>query len=150
MFLGDGGAKFIGFIQIVSAIGILESLPRAESFTWQHFMLMALFILPVLDVIRVAIHRMSHGQSPFNADKKHLHHLVISMGYTHMKSTVLIVVLHISIIAVFTTVSDIIGLLAAAVGAFVSFILLIQVLKLNKGLQKWQREIRKMEKYEHF
>jgi UDP-GlcNAc:undecaprenyl-phosphate/decaprenyl-phosphate GlcNAc-1-phosphate transferase len=145
MFLGDGGAKFIGFIQIVSAIDLLAQIPHPTGFQAGHFLLMGIFILPVLDVVRVAMHRWSRGNSPFSADRKHLHHLVIGMGYSHMRSTTLLAFTHVALIAGFTALATQVNLIFAAIGVFLLFIAIIQLLKVNKGLLKWQREIHKME-----
>jgi hypothetical protein len=37
-------------------------------------------LVPCMDVVRVYLHRVRHGQSPFLPDKNHIHHKLIACG----------------------------------------------------------------------
>lgn len=44
----------------------------------------AAILVPMLDLV-MAVRRVSKGQSPFAADKMHLHHRLLSLGHTHRR-----------------------------------------------------------------
>ena len=52
----------------------------------------------MLDLVMAIIRRLSKGQSPFAADKMHLHHRLLQMGHTHRK-VVLVLYLWVSVVA---------------------------------------------------
>jgi UDP-GlcNAc:undecaprenyl-phosphate GlcNAc-1-phosphate transferase len=70
LFLGDGGsyglATFIGFVALLTA-----NQPRAHASSDQ---IALVFLLPVIDMIRLMITRLARRQSPFAGDRDHLHH----------------------------------------------------------------------------
>ena len=52
---------------------------------------LAVMSVPVFDTLRVMSTRMYRGLSPFHADRTHLHHLYIEMGFSHVGAAVSIV-----------------------------------------------------------
>jgi hypothetical protein len=55
--------------------------------------------LPVLDLIRVVVTRLANGKAVFQADRNHLHHIIIDkMGKSHAFTAGLLFVIHLSII----------------------------------------------------
>lgn len=70
MFLGDTGSVFIGFL-----IGVLAIISGGKVAT--AFLVLA---IPFLDAIVVFFSRIIHHQSPFTADRRHLHHRFLAMG----------------------------------------------------------------------
>jgi len=44
----------------------------------------------LVDTLRVFIVRAYNGQSPFTADKNHLHHRILLFGFNHAKTVLLI------------------------------------------------------------
>lgn len=93
MFIGDGGTLVMGLVISSFVIRTLQSDSLVERYFNQErislvaFSLAALSI-PVFDTVRVMGARMVRGHSPFKPDKTHLHHLFISMGYSHIGTTV--------------------------------------------------------------
>ena len=60
-------------------------------------------ILPLFDTIRVFFTRMLRGHSPFQPDRRHIHHLLIDYGFSHMRATGLLVFISMNfIVLVFT------------------------------------------------
>ena len=47
----------------------------------------SLFILPLFDTIRVFSIRIAQGKSPFKADRQHIHHRMLELGFSHLQST---------------------------------------------------------------
>ena len=93
MFIGDGGTLVMGVVISSFVIRTLQSDSLVERYFNQDrislvaFSLAALSI-PVFDTVRVMGARIVRGHSPFKPDKTHLHHLFISMGYSHIGTTV--------------------------------------------------------------
>lgn len=78
LFLGDGGsyglATFIGFLALITA-----GSPHLRTASDQ---VALIFLLPVLDMVRLTVARLARGQSPFVGDRDHLHHhLLAAFGW---------------------------------------------------------------------
>ncbi len=86
IFMGDGGAYFIGFtLAGVGAIGLVKSL--AVTAVLLPYLILA---VPIIDMSVVIISRLSQGRSPFLADKRHLHHRLLKAGVSQ-RMTVLFI-----------------------------------------------------------
>jgi UDP-N-acetylmuramyl pentapeptide phosphotransferase/UDP-N-acetylglucosamine-1-phosphate transferase len=94
IFMGDSGSLVIGVFVCILAIKMIEfPIQKLDSF-WVHVskpvFAIAALIYPLLDTLRVFITRALKGQSPFNADRNHLHHKLIDCGYSHVKTVMII------------------------------------------------------------
>lgn len=94
IFMGDSGSLVIGLFVCILAIKMIEfPIQKLDSF-WVHVskpvFAIAALIYPLLDTLRVFITRALKGQSPFNADRNHLHHKLIDCGYSHVKTVLII------------------------------------------------------------
>ncbi|HSX42319.1 MAG TPA: MraY family glycosyltransferase [Candidatus Saccharimonadales bacterium] len=70
-FLGDTGSVFLGFL-----IGVMAIISGGKVAT--AFLVLA---IPFLDAIVVFGSRLIHRQSPFKADRRHLHHQLLKLGF---------------------------------------------------------------------
>lgn len=70
IFLGESGSTFIGFI-----LGVLAVLSGAKIAT-----ALLVMAVPIIDVAWAIVRRIFHGQSPFHADRGHIHHLLLVAG----------------------------------------------------------------------
>lgn len=89
IFMGDGGAYFMGFtLAAVGVIGVVKSVTTAA-------VLLPYLILavPILDMSAVILDRIRSGRSPFTADKRHLHHRLLKAGLSHRLTVLFIYVL---------------------------------------------------------
>ncbi len=89
MFIGDGGSLMLGAMMMVAVFGVLDKKSPCSALADESGMGLVAFTLavlniPVFDTLRVMTMRMLRGNSPFNPDKTHLHHLFIEMGYSHV------------------------------------------------------------------
>ena len=91
IFMGDTGSLLIGLISAIMAVNFIEvnkfthaSSPFIYSAPALTF---AILIGPIFDTLRVFILRISKGVSPFTADRNHIHHRVLRLGFTHMQTT---------------------------------------------------------------
>jgi UDP-GlcNAc:undecaprenyl-phosphate GlcNAc-1-phosphate transferase len=99
--MGDSGSGFLGFS--LAVLSIMSATKAAALFS----MLVPIIILavPIFDTAFAIIRRLMSGKSPFEADKKHLHHRILDKGYSNRNATLIIygVTIILSIIAVIST-----------------------------------------------
>lgn len=94
IFMGDSGSMFLGFI-----LGVLSVISGGKVAT--AFLVLG---IPVMDVIWVALRRITSGHSPFQADKFHLHHRLLAIGLTQRQAvlTLYLISAIFGIIAIFS------------------------------------------------
>jgi UDP-GlcNAc:undecaprenyl-phosphate GlcNAc-1-phosphate transferase len=83
IFMGDGGAYFLGFT--LAGVGIIGLVKGVTTVTITVAVVLPYVILavPILDMSAVIIDRLRRGKSPFIADKRHLHHRLLDAGLSH-------------------------------------------------------------------
>jgi UDP-GlcNAc:undecaprenyl-phosphate GlcNAc-1-phosphate transferase len=86
VFMGDGGSQLLGLAIGSLAIYVTQTENAVVSATMPLFLL----AIPILDTFFVMVHRVRAGRSPFSADKNHLHHRLLSLGYSHGGAVALI------------------------------------------------------------
>jgi len=92
IFMGDTGALTIGLVLSYFAIRFINinvALPadHEAKFTASISTAGCVLIVPLFDTLRVIIFRLSKFQSPFHADRNHIHHRFLGMGLTHAGAT---------------------------------------------------------------
>lgn len=87
VFMGDGGSQLLGF-----AIGGLSLLAVQDSGDTVVSASLPILLLgmPILDTLQVMVRRIAAGQSPFRADRGHLHHRLLSLGLKHHEAVMVI------------------------------------------------------------
>ena len=103
IFMGDSGSLVIGLILSILIIRFNELNAAPETVRPLHSapaVSIAILIVPLFDTLRVFIIRILYHQSPFKADDRHIHHLMLRAGYSPRESTLYISIAHILIIAV--------------------------------------------------
>lgn len=73
IFPGDSASYFLGFL-----VAVLAILAGARVGT--AILVMA---VPLIDGVFTVIRRMASGKSPFSGDRGHLHHRLLSLGWSH-------------------------------------------------------------------
>lgn len=92
IFLGDTGSLLIGLINAVLVIRFISTrsdISQAD-FPAAPAVGIALLFIPMADMLRLVIVRMVHGNSPFEPDMQHFHHLLLGKGLTHRQVTLFI------------------------------------------------------------
>jgi UDP-GlcNAc:undecaprenyl-phosphate GlcNAc-1-phosphate transferase len=132
IFMGDTGSMLIGLL--------LAYVPLSSTATFDPNVLIhynvaavnrfptvlpllipvAILIIPYADLLMAVVRRTRAGMSPFDADKKHLHHRLLSVGHSHRQS-VLIMYLW---VALFTGVVTSLSLIRTSLIVLVGFTLL--------------------------
>jgi len=104
IFMGDSGSMLIGLmlaaavtsasgklnypsidgssqaIETVDLLGLLSPL----------LVVAAVLFVPVLDLLMAVVRRTRRGESPFSADKMHLHHRLLEIGHSQRRAVLLI------------------------------------------------------------
>ncbi|WP_344927101.1 MraY family glycosyltransferase [Aquimarina addita] len=94
IFMGDSGSMFVGFILAFQGISLLAmNSITTVNFTFNCLPILVLSVLafPILDTVRVFLIRIRKGRSPFSADRNHIHHRLIDLGFSHTSATIIIV-----------------------------------------------------------
>src|SRR5690606_33136513 len=92
IFMGDTGSLLIGLISVVLAIKFIE-LNRfgmdngRPVFISAPATAVAILIIPLFDTFRVFTLRIIKKKSPFNADRNHIHHRILRLGFNHSQAT---------------------------------------------------------------
>ena len=105
IFMGDTGSLLLGIVCSILAIKFLEwnksIMALAEYSHLKQFAVksvpavaIGIMILPLFDTLRVFTMRAMRGRSPMSPDRNHIHHLLIDLGFTHMKSTGILVLVN--------------------------------------------------------
>lgn len=82
IFMGDTGSNMLGFILAsVSVFGLFKTY-AVISFAVPFLVLG----LPIFDLCFAVIRRVSKGQSPMHADRGHVHHRLIDMGFSQKQA----------------------------------------------------------------
>ena len=103
IFMGDTGSMLLGLLLAYGPISSTASLdhnilvnyatatsPVDRFATILPLLLpIAILIIPYTDLLLAVVRRMRAGQSPFAADRQHLHHRLQNMGHSHRQTVLL-------------------------------------------------------------
>ena len=122
IFMGDTGSLVLGTIVSILIIRFNEfNIDQTQQYAVESVPAISFGILayPLIDTIRVMIIRIMQRRSPFAADRNHLHHRLLTLGFTHQKATYTIVGINIVFIAVLFALHSI-GILRLTTYIFLS------------------------------
>lgn len=95
IFMGDTGSLTLGFFVIF--LGLKFYSLNIHSFEYvvdaAPAVLLGIIFVPAFDAVRVVVSRIHAGLSPFNPDKRHIHHKFIQLGFSHLQCTAVIVLI---------------------------------------------------------
>ncbi|MBL3666578.1 undecaprenyl/decaprenyl-phosphate alpha-N-acetylglucosaminyl 1-phosphate transferase [Streptomyces sp. M2CJ-2] len=105
IFMGDSGSMLIGLVLAASAVSVtgqldVEALNVDLGGTREatHAMLpvfipllmpLTIIAVPVADLVLAIVRRTWRGQSPFAADRGHLHHRLLEIGHSHSRAVLI-------------------------------------------------------------
>lgn len=143
IFMGDSGSLVIGMFVCVLAIKLIEyPIQQLDSFWVQiskPVFAIAALAYPLMDTLRVFIIRAVKGQSPFNADRNHIHHKLIDCKFSHVKTVLIIYIFSVVTVgaAVLTYYFSVPTYsLLTVVGTGLIFLMLVMNLNRKKGKAK--------------
>lgn len=82
IFMGDSGSYFLGYC--LAALSIQGTI-KGQVATALLIPVIALGI-PLMDTLWAPIRRFINGQNIFHPDKKHIHHQLVKLGFTHRRA----------------------------------------------------------------
>lgn len=77
VFLGNSGSAMLGF----TAAWLAFRLTQNEGHPVSPVLALWLLPIPVMDTLVLMATRLKRGQSPFHADRNHIHHLMLDAGF---------------------------------------------------------------------
>ncbi len=78
IFMGDAGSMFIG----LSVIWFLMVSTQASEPAFRPVTALWIIAVPLMDMMAIIIRRTRKGMSPFHADRDHLHHIFMRVGFS--------------------------------------------------------------------
>jgi len=100
IFMGDTGSLVIGFIISVMAIELHNTGISNPGIAIKPVLIIAILFIPLYDITRVFLIRMVNGNSPFLADRNHMHHLMLGYGFGHRSVALLMAALGLSLVLI--------------------------------------------------
>ena len=96
IFMGDSGAMLLGLMLAASAVAVTTQVDPASVLKADRVDLVpafvpvllpfAVMVLPLLDLVWAVLRRTARGESPFSADRGHLHHRMLDLGHSHRRA----------------------------------------------------------------
>ena len=125
VFMGDAGSQLLGFSIGVLSVRATQSVGTEVS-TAIPLLLLA---LPILDTLSVIVQRIGEGRSPFSADKNHIHHKLLAMGFVHHEAVMVIYVVQgtLFVLAYFLRFESDLTILAVVTAFFIISIAALQL-----------------------
>ncbi|THA33591.1 undecaprenyl/decaprenyl-phosphate alpha-N-acetylglucosaminyl 1-phosphate transferase [Streptomyces sp. A1277] len=105
IFMGDSGSMLIGLVLAAGAISVTGQVDPDNMMIFEgserqatHAMLpvfiplllpLTIIAIPAADLVLAIVRRTWNGQSPFAADRGHLHHRLLNIGHSHSRSVLI-------------------------------------------------------------
>lgn len=94
IFMGDTGSLLLGFFSSVLALKFIELNSFMENEYAMHTapaIAIGILIVPLFDTLRVFTIRVLKKKSPFQADRQHVHHRLLTLGNNHLQATSILI-----------------------------------------------------------
>jgi len=85
VFLGDTGSLFLGF-----SVGVCMILLTRGNTIYSPVLCLYIIGVPIFDTAMVILERLIEGRPVFKADKNHIHHKLLRMGFKHNEAVIVI------------------------------------------------------------
>ncbi|QQQ75426.1 undecaprenyl/decaprenyl-phosphate alpha-N-acetylglucosaminyl 1-phosphate transferase [Saccharothrix sp. 6-C] len=97
IFMGDSGSMLIGLMLAAATISASGKINYGSVRATDVLGLLsplvvvaAVLFVPLLDLLMAVVRRTRRGESPFSADKMHLHHRLLEIGHSQRRAVLLI------------------------------------------------------------
>ncbi|MBF0587571.1 MAG: undecaprenyl/decaprenyl-phosphate alpha-N-acetylglucosaminyl 1-phosphate transferase [Magnetococcales bacterium] len=77
LFMGDAGSMLLGFAMVWHTV----RLSQGDLAIMSPAVALWVLAVPLLDMFGAFVRRLTAGHSPFNPDRKHLHHILLQRGF---------------------------------------------------------------------
>lgn len=90
VFMGDAGSTMLGAALAWFIIRLTQEHNEHLGTAFPPVVGLWLVAIPLLDTLSLIVRRLLCGESPFKADRRHLHHLLLRLGFSDALVTVII------------------------------------------------------------
>lgn len=98
IFMGDAGSLFLGYVCAYMSIkSLMRPIAPVNCGEEQMLISVTLLLIPVMDVVRVALQRKITGHAIFQPDRTHIHHLFMNVGLSMHESLAAIMMLFLAV-----------------------------------------------------
>lgn len=139
IFMGDTGSLIIGYAITIGILLVLnkntDELQAMDIYAKNKlFVLAGMFFIPLFDISRVVVGRISRGKNPFKADRTHIHHILLDgLNLSHFQTSFILALVGLAIYFVVSLLSGSLDMLRM----FIVVLLIYAVLLIGiKILQK--------------
>lgn len=87
IYMGNGGSMLLGILLAWLLIKFSQGPTRA----FDPIIALWIFAIPLLDTVSIMLRRILNDKSPFSADREHLHHLFLALGFSVGQSVSLVI-----------------------------------------------------------
>jgi len=94
VFMGDCGSQMLGLS--VGALALLAT--EGETSALSGALPLLVLGLPIMDTLMVMLTRIRAGRSPFTADRTHLHHRLLALGFAHREAVLIVYLLQVALV----------------------------------------------------
>ena len=94
-FLGDAGSKLLGFVVVCLLLGAASGQVGGPKLI-KPATALYLVAVPLFDMVFTTLRRVIRKGSPFAADRSHIHHLFLDLGFSHHRALVMIVTMNLA------------------------------------------------------
>lgn len=139
IFMGDTGAMFLGYLLAVTSIQGLFKFYAVISFAVPFIVLG----LPIFDTAFAILRRVARGQSPLQADRGHVHHRLIDLGFDQKQSVAILYAFSavMGLTAVILASTNEAKLIILAVAVLICFFLGMALMTVEKRHQKEEQRM---------
>ena len=140
--MGDIGSLLLGFVMAIFAIKFNDLNAPGSDINFLRIkaapaVSVGVLIVPIFDTVRIFIVRILNKRSPFHPDKEHVHHYILELTGSHLKSTLIILFVNVLFIILAFLLSDLriyqLFLILMGLATLVSFIPYYLVKKRRKN-----------------
>ena len=94
-FLGDAGSKLLGFVVVCLLLAAASGQVGGQKLI-KPATALYLVAIPLFDMVFTSLRRIIRKGSPFAADRSHIHHLFLDLGFSHRRALVMIVTINLA------------------------------------------------------
>lgn len=144
IFMGDNGSTILGFLLALFALKVWNLSMGLSIHTNLIAISFALIALPILDLFGVVAVRLSKRQSPFQADRMHIHHLLTDSGKSHVETSCFLFtwILSLTTIFYFELVSSISLAILLTVSTYLAIRIFFTLIKSPSiSVVKWDKTV---------
>ena len=94
-FLGDAGSKLLGFVMVCLLLSAASAQVGGQKLI-NPATALYLVAIPLFDMVFTTARRVIRKGSPFSADRSHIHHLILDLGFSHRRALIMIVAMNVA------------------------------------------------------